>query len=73
MPANNPVYVSKYLSDNLNAMHAARESFIEQERSERVRRALLRKKHIPIQIKSSNSEIWFIIIVMIMFVMAQLK
>ena len=43
MPANNPICISKYLSDNLNAMHAARESFIEHERSERIRQALLRK------------------------------
>ena len=43
MPANNPVCISKYLSDTLNAMHVARMSFIEHERSERIRRALLRK------------------------------
>ena len=43
MPANNSVCISRYLSETLNAMHTARQSFIEHERSERIRRALLRK------------------------------
>ena len=44
IPANsNPETVSKYIADNLTAMHAAREAHIAQETSERLRRALNRK------------------------------
>lgn len=42
-PANNPVSVSKYLCENLNAMQAAREAYVQQESSEKLKRALLRK------------------------------
>lgn len=42
-PANNPVSISKYLCENLNAMQVARESYIKQESSEKLKRALLRK------------------------------
>ena len=42
-PANNSICLDKYVSENLNAMHIARKSFIEQESSERLRRALNRK------------------------------
>ena len=42
-PANNAVTVSKYLSDNLNALHCAREEFMKQEASEKLKRALSRK------------------------------
>ena len=42
-PANNPHTISKYLSDNLNALHSAREKFLEQEASEKLSRALARK------------------------------
>ena len=42
-PANNPVALSKYLSDNLNALHSARDKFIQQESSERLQRAISRK------------------------------
>ena len=43
IPANNPLTISKYLSDNLNALHSAREHFIKQEASEKLSRALARK------------------------------
>ena len=42
-PANNPVSISKYLCENLNAMQAAREAYIQQESCEKLKRALLRK------------------------------
>ena len=42
-PANNPVTISKYLCDFMNAMQSARESFIQQESSEKLKRAILRK------------------------------
>ena len=42
-PANNPISISKYLCESLNAMQAAREAFIQQESSEKLKRAILRK------------------------------
>ena len=42
-PANNSTCLDKYVAENLNAMHSARKSFIEQESSERLRRAISRK------------------------------
>ena len=42
-PANNLTCLNDYVRDNLNAMHAARKEFIEQESSERLRRALNKK------------------------------
>ena len=42
-PANNPTSVSRYLSDILNALHSARNAFIQQESSEKLQRALARK------------------------------
>ena len=42
-PANNVNCINEYVAENLNAMHCARKSFIEQESAERLRRALNRK------------------------------
>ena len=42
-PANNMNCLNDYVAENLNAMHLARKSFIEQESAERLRRALNRK------------------------------
>ena len=42
-PANNSVTISKYLSDTVNALHSARERFLQQEASEKLNRALRRK------------------------------
>ena len=42
-PANNLTCLSEYVAENLNAMHVAREVFIQQECAERLRRALNKK------------------------------
>ena len=42
-PANNTFCLNDYVAENLRAMHAARQSFIQQESAERLRRALNRK------------------------------
>ena len=42
-PANNPTCLNDYVAENLNAMHLARQAFIQQESAERLRRALNRK------------------------------
>ena len=42
-PANNPATVSKYLSDTMNALHSARDQFMQQEACEKLSRALSRK------------------------------
>ena len=42
-PANNTTCVSEIVAQNLNAMHSARNAFIQQESAERLRRALNRK------------------------------
>ena len=42
-PANNRICVNQYVADTLNAMHSARQAFIEQESDERLRRGLCRK------------------------------
>ena len=42
-PANNPVTISKYLTDILNALHSGRERCLQQEASEKLSRALRRK------------------------------
>ena len=42
-PAQNEVTASKLISENLKALHAARESFLRQESCERLRRALARQ------------------------------
>ena len=42
-PGNNSTCISEYIAQNLNAMHSARQSLIQQESSEKLRRALCRK------------------------------
>ena len=42
-PANNVTCLDEYLAANLNALHAARKSFIQAESAERIRRAINRK------------------------------
>ena len=42
-PGNNMECISEYIAQNLNAMHSARQAFIQQESSEKLRRALNRK------------------------------
>ena len=42
-PAHNVTCINDYVTENLNAMHAARNSFIQHESTERLRRALHRK------------------------------
>ena len=42
-PGNNMTCLNEYVAQNLNAMHSARQAFVEQESSERLRRALNRK------------------------------
>lgn len=41
-PGNNLTCLNEYVAQNLNAMHSARQAFVEQESSERLRRALNR-------------------------------
>ena len=45
-PANNPTCLSKYIAENLNAMHEARRAHIQQESAERLRRALSKKSRV---------------------------
>ena len=42
-PANNLTCISQYVADNLNAMHEARNVFVQQESAEKLRRGLSRK------------------------------
>ena len=42
-PGNNPTCISEYIAQNLNAMYIARQALVEQESSEKLRRALCRK------------------------------
>ena len=42
-PGNNITCISDYIAKNLNAMHNARQALIQQESSEKLRRALCRK------------------------------
>ena len=55
-PAQNVTCVSKYMSDNLLALHKAREAFIQQESCERLRRALNRQTRTYSDIVYTNGD-----------------
>ena len=55
-PAENVTCISKYMAENLAALHAAREAFIKQESCERLRRALNRQTRTYSDTVYSNGE-----------------
>ena len=56
-PANNPLAISKYIADNLSALHAAREAAVQQEACEKLKRASLRKVRSYSDVKFVNGDI----------------